>query len=153
MDTIQDPRQGDIEDAIQAADAEKTRGWIGVDLDRTLAHYDHYRGPFHIGVPIKPMVDRVKQWIAEGKDVRVFTARVAHDPSVVDLNAVVIGIRQWTLDHIGKELPVTCIKDMHCVEIWDDRAVSVLSNNGDAVRLAWSDWGVPFIDYPMGEGS
>lgn len=36
-------------------------GWIGVDLDGTLAHYDHWRGETHIGPPIAPMVDRWRQ--------------------------------------------------------------------------------------------
>lgn len=35
-------------------------GWIGVDLDGTLAHYDSWRGVDHIGAPVIPMLDRVK---------------------------------------------------------------------------------------------
>jgi hypothetical protein len=31
-----------------------TGGWIGVDLDGTLAHYDGWKGIDHIGEPIKP---------------------------------------------------------------------------------------------------
>ena len=37
------------------------RGWIGVDLDATLAYYDGFKGPEHIGEPIPQMVDRVKR--------------------------------------------------------------------------------------------
>jgi hypothetical protein len=33
-------------------------GWIGVDLDGTLAFYDEWIGPEHIGAPIPGMVDR-----------------------------------------------------------------------------------------------
>jgi hypothetical protein len=52
-------------------------GWIGVDLDGTLAYYDkNDYDPLHIGYPLVPMVRRVKAWIKEGKDVRIFTARV-----------------------------------------------------------------------------
>ena len=45
-------------------------GWIGVDLDGTLAYYDYWRGPEHIGEPIPAMLERVQRWLAEGKDVR-----------------------------------------------------------------------------------
>jgi hypothetical protein len=40
-------------------------GWIGVDLDRTLAHRsdDESFDPSHVGRPIKPMVERVKRWL------------------------------------------------------------------------------------------
>ena len=34
-------------------------GWIGVDLDGTLAHYGGWIGPDHIGDPIAPMVERI----------------------------------------------------------------------------------------------
>ena len=52
-------------------------GWIGVDLDGTLAHYDTWRGPAHIGEPIPKMLERVKWWVSQGKTVQIFTARVA----------------------------------------------------------------------------
>lgn len=42
-------------------------GWYAVDLDGTLAHYDHWRGNDHVGEPIPRMLARVKQWLAEGK--------------------------------------------------------------------------------------
>src|SRR5207344_2652938 len=53
-----------------------SEGWIGVDLDGTLAYYDQWRGPEHIGEPVPAMLERVQRWLAEGKDVRIFTARV-----------------------------------------------------------------------------
>ena len=54
-------------------------GWIGVDLDGTLARYDGWKGPEHIGEPLMPMVERVKAWLAEGREVRIMTARVSPD--------------------------------------------------------------------------
>lgn len=51
-------------------------GWIGVDLDGTLAHYDGGVGVDHIGPPVPAMLTRVKQWLAEGRAVKIFTARV-----------------------------------------------------------------------------
>lgn len=52
-------------------------GWIGVDLDGTLAKYGERQWPDHIGEPIAPMVERIKQWLKQGVEVKIFTARVA----------------------------------------------------------------------------
>lgn len=93
--------------------------WRGVDLDGTLAYYDHFRGDDHIGHPIEPMVQRVKQWLKEGEDVRIFTAR---KPSAA--------IRRWCKEHIGQVLKITNVKDPGMVELWDDRAVGVKRNTG-----------------------
>lgn len=54
----------------------KYAGWIGVDFDGTLATYGTWAGASHVGEPIAPMVERVKRWLAEGREVRVFTARI-----------------------------------------------------------------------------
>lgn len=103
-------------------------GWIGVDLDGTLAVYDHWRGPEHIGAPIPPMVARVKAWLAAGRAVRIFTARVGGTP---DEAAAARGpIQRWCMEHIGVMLPITATKDYGMIEIWDDRAVQVECNTG-----------------------
>lgn len=104
-------------------------GWIGVDLDGTLAEYDHWRGPQHIGAPIMPMVDRIKGWLAEGREVRIFTARVASDNEVEKALMRKI-IRDWSYDVLGVCLEVTNVKDYQMVELWDDRAVQVIPNTG-----------------------
>lgn len=102
-------------------------GWIGVDLDGTLARYDEWLGIEHIGEPIPLMVERVKRWLAEGRDVRIFTARVAGPNDVAQARMV---IADWCRVHIGRLLPVTATKDFGMVELWDDRAVSVGLNTG-----------------------
>ena len=56
--------------------------WIGVDLDGTLAYYDYWRGKEDIGPPIPKMLMRIKQWIAEGKIVKIFTARATQDENI-----------------------------------------------------------------------
>jgi hypothetical protein len=109
-------------------------GWIGVDLDGTLAHYDGWKGVDHIGDPIKPMVKRVKTWLGQGKTVKVFTARV-HGHGKTDLRTgspvdVITPIEEWCLKHIGEVLPVTNIKDFGMVELWDDRSIQVEPNTG-----------------------
>lgn len=103
-----------------------TTGWIGVDLDGTLAVYDEWHGPEHVGEPVPSMVERVKRWLREGKDVRIFTARVWNDPDGVALRP----IQDWCRKHLGTVLPVTNAKDYGMVELWDDRAVAVVPNTG-----------------------
>jgi hypothetical protein len=110
--------------------------WIGVDLDGTLAHYDphDWRGEDHIGEPIPAMVERVKAWLAEGKEVRIFTARMSGD-SRDDIRRFRIEtlIGDWCKQHIGRRLRATNEKDYGMVELWDDRAVQVIPNTGTPV--------------------
>jgi len=108
----------------------KQRGYIGVDLDKTLATYDKWVSPSHIGDPIQPMVERVKRWLSEGKNVKIFTARVAPDHSLAERVEAEHAIRAWTKKHIGKELDVTCIKSSSMYQFWDDHAVKVEPNTG-----------------------
>jgi hypothetical protein len=112
------------------------RGWIGVDLDRTLAQYDVWRGPTHVGPPIPAMLKRVRQWLQAGKDVRIFTARVSTDGSNernFEVQEARRAIQDWCQEWLGKRLPVTNQKDYDTVEIWDDRAVQVEPNTGRRV--------------------
>lgn len=108
-------------------------GWIGVDLDGTLAVYDGWQGVDHIGTPIPTMVARVKAWIAEGRSVKIFTARVhGHGAPIIGggFEDALTPIRVWCLAHLGAELPITNMKDFGMIELWDDRAVQVICNTG-----------------------
>jgi hypothetical protein len=107
-------------------------GWIGVDLDGTLAHYEGWQGPEHIGPPVPRMVDRVKAWRSEGWTVKIFTARVS-TPDEKEAIRVISAIRAWCYQHLGEYLPITNVKDYGMVELWDDRAVQVEQNTGVAV--------------------
>jgi hypothetical protein len=107
----------------------KSQGWIGVDLDGTIAKYDGWKGPAHIGDPIPAMVERVRAWLAAGAEVRVMTARMSTG-SRHERDAVAAAIAAWTLKHIGVELEATCVKDYAMIELWDDRAVGVEPNTG-----------------------
>lgn len=100
---------------------------IAVDLDATLAYYEEWESPTKIGKPIKPMVDRVKAWLADGCKVWIFTARMANTET---REAVEKAIGDWTLEHIGERLPVTATKLYSFSEIWDDRARRVKPNTG-----------------------
>jgi hypothetical protein len=118
-------------------------GWIGVDLDGTLAKYDRWVNTFHIGEPIGPMLERVKGWLAEGREVRIFTARIdgggaaskmGVDPEITkyyeDVEAITKIVQDWTEKYLGVRLPVTNKKDYGMVELWDDRCVQVIPNTG-----------------------
>jgi hypothetical protein len=106
------------------------RGWIGVDLDGTLAHYDGYKGPGHIGEPIQPMLARVNQWLMQNKQVRLFTARASSSHPQEFRDAFMRAWITWSLKHLGLILPVTAEKDMYLDELWDDKAVQVVRNTG-----------------------
>lgn len=110
--------------------------WIGIDLDGTLARVDQ---PFDgsIGEPIPSMVDFALSLILRGKDVRIFTARVAgtgltNTHGVQDSGAFVLGqrkaIQAWCLKHLGRVLPITATKDFECEAIFDDIAHHVTTN-------------------------
>lgn len=112
----------------------KTTGWIGVDLDGTLAYYDGW-GDGSVGRPIPQMVQRVKEWLAAGKDVRIFTARVGPHPSDTPSSryAQLKLITEWCQEHLGKVLLVTCSKDYEMIELWDDRCVQMIPNEGISI--------------------
>lgn len=101
-------------------------GWIGVDLDGTLANYAGWVGPDHIGEPVPAMLQRVKHWLSEGREVRIFTARVCEDAD----GSVAETIKAWCRRYIGQELPVTCRKDYGMIALYDDRCVQVETNTG-----------------------
>jgi hypothetical protein len=119
------------------------KGWIGVDLDATLAIYTHWRKDGSIGAPVPKMVTRVKKWLEAGEDVRIFTARVCGpDPNASkeeiaknekEVKEQYALIEAWCLKHIGQVLPITNKKDLKMRELWDDRAVQVTPNTGEPI--------------------
>ena len=105
--------------------------WIGVDLDGTLAVEDEWRGIEHIGEPIPRMVERVKALIAEGHDVRIFTARASRLQSDEERTLAIRCVEAWCETHLGKRLPVTNEKDHRLKFFYDDRAITVEFNTGN----------------------
>lgn len=105
-------------------------GWIGVDLDGTLAHYTGWNDG-KIGEPIPLMAERVRKWIVNGEDVRIFTARVGRPGEESEQERK--RIQDWTEEHFGVRLPVTATKDFAMVELWDDRAIRVEMNTGKVI--------------------
>jgi hypothetical protein len=105
---------------------DKDKSWIGVDLDGTLAYFNKYRGPEHIGKPIPIMLYRVKKWIEKGYRVKILTAR-ASDPESIP------HVKLWLKKHGLGDLEVTNQKDFDMIEMWDDRAVRVMCNTGNPI--------------------
>ena len=106
------------------------KGWIGVDLDGSLAVYTRdINGPDRIGEPIPKMLHRVKTWLAQGWDVRIFTARVHPDNCWRETS--IKSINDWCMKHLGRTLPITCSKDYMMVCLYDDRAVGLITNTGE----------------------
>ncbi len=106
--------------------------WIGVDFDGTLVENTWRPGqavtPGMIGRNIAPMVNRVKRWIAQGKEVRILTARVSTISPFFAANRAIID--KWCQKNLGKSLPITCEKDPCMEELWDDRAVQLVPETG-----------------------
>jgi len=107
-------------------------GWIGVDLDGTLAEYDGWKGAEHIGKPVPAMLGRIKLWLSEGKDVKIFTARVCRANPEREFSRM--AIQKWLITNLGRILEIVSEKDYGMVELWDDRCVQVIPNTGIALQ-------------------
>jgi phosphoribosylamine-glycine ligase len=99
--------------------------WLGVDLDGTLATYDGWSE--EIGKPIPLMIQRVRRWIAEGKEVRILTARGGMGDKKFEQ---LIKVYEWVKEHIGTPLEVTSKKDYKMVKLYDDRVQRVEAGTG-----------------------
>lgn len=113
--------------------------WIGVDLDGTLAYYEKgYAKKGLIGDPVPLMAERVREWLKQGKVVKILTARMAwHGKEIPNFQTgereiidAATPIQDWTEKHFGVRLPVTNAKDPGMIELWDDRAIRVEMNTG-----------------------
>jgi hypothetical protein len=103
------------------------KGWTGVDLDGTLARYDGWQGIEHIGEPVPKMLARVKDWIADGQKVKIFTARASEKEAIPFVKA-------WLKKHGLGDLEITNVKDFGMTPLYDDRAIQVVPNTGEIVE-------------------
>lgn len=107
-------------------------GWIGVDLDGTLAEYGGWS--VGIGQPVPKMVQRVKRWISEGKEVRIFTARGSVEgKGEADRYVQLMKIYAWIEEYIRVPLEVTHKKDPEMIRLYDDRVKEVEEGTGELV--------------------
>ena len=107
-----------------------TLGWIGVDLDGTLAKSVKAQTGEEIGVPVHPMVQLVKRWLANGEDVRIFTGRVNPNRGQVNAMRARRAIEAWCKRYLGQVLPITYEKDWDMTLLFDDRARQVERDTG-----------------------
>jgi hypothetical protein len=106
-------------------------GWVGFDLDGTLALDDRPSGffdPTHIGDPVPKMAALVRDYLAQGIQVRIVTARACNPDDIPT-------VEQWLIRHFGQKLRVTNQKDYEMWLLYDDRAVAVEKNTGNT--KAW----------------
>ena len=151
---------GDYVKKVNAAEGkvpcymDHSNHWIGFDFDRTLATYHKWAGPGELGEPIMPMLELLHE-THKHTECRIFTARVwplihfdpvtlrftwdgrRHDIPERDQEARIDGalaatraIRAWCDKHLGFQLAITNVKDIHCVRLYDDIAVQVEPNTG-----------------------
>ena len=112
---------------------KSNRPWYAFDLDKTLAEYPPKNGET-IGAPIPNIVRVLKKYIREGKDCRIFTARVGPDKSAFEINQFKYDLDRWLQKNVGTTLVATCEKDHLVMEIWDDRAKQVVPNTGEILE-------------------
>ncbi|MDY0220119.1 MAG: hypothetical protein RBR67_03175 [Desulfobacterium sp.] len=101
-------------------------GWIGVDLDGTLARSDRNLSLARVGEAVPKMLDLVKSMVNNGVRVKIFTAR-AEDSEQVKL------VKAWLVKNGLPNLEVTNVKDYDMIRLYDDRAVQVIANTGEIV--------------------
>jgi hypothetical protein len=122
--------------------------WYGFDLDGTLAEYNGWQGAHHIGAPIPATLSRLKQRLADGHEVRIFTARIApadfelppeeFDRRSEEVKIATYEIKKWCFRYVGKVLPITYQKDYGMVDLEDDRVTQIEPNTGrKAVDVAF----------------
>lgn len=98
----------------------KKRRVIAVDFDGTLAKS---RSDGLAGDPVKPMVDRVKRWHAQGKEVVIFTSRL-------DTWDGLSSIKYWLRENGLPDLKITNKKTGDIEEFWDNRAIRIEDSTG-----------------------
>lgn len=108
-----------------------------MDFDGTLAHYDTWVAWNVFGLPIPLMMKRVQAWLAEGKQVKIFTARAAFANDICYKTGqsftradIVSALQDWCELYGLPRLEVTATKDFQMIELWDDRAIQVVPNTG-----------------------
>ena len=143
---------------------QQGEGWIGFDLDGTLAKYDGWNGIDHIGEPIEPMVSLIKVLHAEGKTVKILTARVAPRPNAETKPNPYLEnhwcienpdgmpwakkgpwtalefIQDWCYHFLGFVPEIVYQKDSLMLDLYDDRCHQVIPNTGVAVEETAKEW-------------
>lgn len=113
---------------------EESRGWIGFDWDGTLVTYDQWRGIDHSGDPVEEMWLVLKEHLAAGDTVKIFTARM-DQPTAEEAEQAINHIQAYCEQQCGRRLDVTNIKDKYMHKLYDDRARQVVQNTGTVLEV------------------
>lgn len=107
---------------------------IALDFDGTLAYYDKWEGQYNkVGAPIPKMLANVKEWLARGYKVTIFTARLSH--GIKEAAESEAAIKQFLKDAGLPELPITAVKMHFFTHLIDDKAYHVPKNSGEIEGL------------------
>lgn len=125
-----------------------SKGWIGFDLDGTLAHYEGWQGVDKVGEPIAPMIQVLKEHLASGETCKIFTARMfrriqwlSMDPTDEETEEIRAKVKEecnlaektiydWLQKQGLPRLELTCTKDFGMIMLYDDRCKQVETNTG-----------------------
>ena len=125
-------------DAFTDLDGKGRQKVVAIDLDGTLAHYDHWRGPEHIGVPVTEAIAICHLLHKAGVKVIVYTCRTnktMNEISGINTAKMVADIEKW-LHYWGLgyiQLNTDDGKPFAHAYI-DDRAVYFKRNGGELVE-------------------
>lgn len=116
-------------------------GWVGIDLDGTLAAWGKSWDGWSIHEPIPKMVEKVKWLIENNIPWKIMTARVGSEDNSWNQGQRQL-IQYWCQEHLGGVPEVTATKDYHMVILWDDRAWNVVLDTGvfKHAPLNWQGW-------------
>jgi hypothetical protein len=98
---------------------------IALDFDKSIAVRNKGDNIFKCGPAIPAMVERVKQWLADGHKVVIFTARSG--------DAQVKPVKQFLKDNGLPDLEVTNVKTSRMDCFVDDRAKELVPNEGEFI--------------------
>lgn len=73
---------------------------IAVDLDGLVSIHGSI-----LGEPLQPMLNDVKQWLDDGKDVRI------HARSTPSMPVSGKAVQEWCYRNIGREIPVVLVEE------------------------------------------
>lgn len=124
-------------------DKDYQNNLILIDLDGTLAEYDHWRGEDHIGEPIEGAKEFVLQLKADGYQVMIWSTRLGgfnvlkdKSPEDVERNAAIV--QGWCMKH-GIAIDGMLEGKPMCFATIDDRAIRPIDQSYGGFRSAM-DW-------------
>lgn len=109
-----------LENLLKGNSLDDIPGWYGFDLDGTLAKYSKWSED--IGAPQPKIIERAKELIKEGNEVRILTARGSVQSGKYEQ---LLKIHAFAKEQIGTPLNVTNKKDPGMILLFDDRVVPV----------------------------